>query len=58
MKNLIILIPILFLNHNLSFAQEDESNFKFFDSSEEIIPLKNLLKQLENAVNLVKQCQD
>ncbi len=54
MKNLIILIPILFLNHNLSFAQEDESNFKFFDSSEEIIPLKKSSQTIGKCCQLGK----
>jgi hypothetical protein len=54
MKNLIILIPILFLNHNLSFAQEDESNFRFFDSSEEIIPLKKSSQTIGKCCQLGK----
>tara|TARA_Y100000739_G_C20444787_1_gene389515 strand:- start:46 stop:675 length:630 start_codon:yes stop_codon:yes gene_type:complete len=54
MKNLIILIPILFLNHNLSFAQEDESNFKFFDTSEEIIPLKKSSQTIGKCCQLGK----
>ena len=52
MKNLIILI--LFLNHNLFFAQEDESNFKFFDSSEEIIPLKKSSQTIGKCCQLGK----
>lgn len=54
MKNLIILVPILFLNHNLSFAQEDESNFRFFDSSEEIIPLKKSSQTIGKCCQLGK----
>ena len=54
MKNLIILILILFLNHNLFFAQEDESNFKFFDSSEEIIPLKKSSQTIGKCCQLGK----
>ena len=54
MKNLNILLPILFLNINLSFAQEDESNFKFFDSSEEILPLKKSSQTIGKCCQLGK----
>ncbi len=54
MKNLNILLPILFLNLNLSFAQEDESNFKFFDSSEEILPLKKSSQTIGKCCQLGK----
>ena len=54
MKNLIILLPILFLNLNISFAQEDESNFKFFDSSEEILPLKKSSQTIGKCCQLGK----
>lgn len=54
MKNLIILLPILFANFNLSYAQENESNFKFFDSSEEIIPLKKSSQTIGKCCQLGK----
>ena len=49
-----ILIPILFLNFSLSFAQEGESDFVFFDSSEEIIPLKKSSQTIGKCCQLGK----
>jgi len=54
MKYFIILIPILFLNFSLSFAQEGESDFVFFDSSEEIIPLKKTSQTIGKCCQLGK----
>ena len=54
MKYFVILIPILFLNFSLSFAQEGESDFVFFDSSEEIIPLKKTSQTIGKCCQLGK----
>tara|TARA_B100001057_G_C22510133_1_gene817545 strand:- start:9 stop:638 length:630 start_codon:yes stop_codon:yes gene_type:complete len=54
MKYFMILIPILFLNFSLSFAQEGESDFVFFDSSEEIIPLKKSSQTIGKCCQLGK----
>ena len=50
---------ILFLVITITlFAQKDESysGIKLYDTSEELVPLRNLLLQLENAVNKEKLC--
>ena len=54
MKNFITLLLLLFINLNFSFAQEDETNFIFYDSSEEIIPLKKSSQTIGKCCQLGK----
>ena len=52
---------ILFLVITITlFAQKDESysGIKLYDTSEKLVPLRNLLLQLENVVNKEKLCQN
>ena len=52
-----IIYPILVITITL-FTQKNESysGIKLYDTSEELVPLRNLLLQLENAVNKEKLC--
>ena len=54
MKNFITLLLLFLLNLNFSFAQEDEPNFIFYDSSEEIIPLKKSSQTIGKCCQLGK----
>ncbi len=54
MKNFITLLLLFLLNLNFSFAQEDEPNFVFYDSSEEIIPLKKSSQTIGKCCQLGK----
>ena len=54
-----IIYPILVITISL-FTQKNESysGIKLYDTSEELVPLRNLLLQLENVVNKEKLCQN
>ena len=54
MKNFITLLLLFLLNLNFTFAQEDEPNFIFYDSSEEIIPLKKSSQTIGKCCQLGK----
>ena len=54
-----IIYPILVITITL-FTQKNESysGIKLYDTSEELVPLRNLLLQLENVVSKEKLCQN
>ena len=57
--NNILSILLLFVSIS-SIAQKDDfdSGIELYDTSEELVPLRNLLSQLENVVNWEKRCQN
>ena len=54
MKKLIFLISILLIKFNFSYSQEDQSDFIFYDTSEEIVPLKKSSETIGKCCQLGK----
>ena len=54
MKKLFILTLILFIKFNNFYAQEDQTDLSFFDTSEEIVPLKKSSKTIGKCCQLGK----
>ena len=54
MKKLIFLISILLIRFNFSYSQEDQSDFIFYETSEEIVPLKKSSETIGKCCQLGK----
>tara|TARA_Y100000994_G_scaffold156015_1_gene127760 strand:- start:261 stop:890 length:630 start_codon:yes stop_codon:yes gene_type:complete len=54
MKKLIFLISILLIKFNFSYSQEDQSDFIFYETSEEIVPLKKSSETIGKCCQLGK----
>ena len=54
MKKLIFLISILVIKFNFSYSQEDQPDFIFYETSEEIVPLKKSSETIGKCCQLGK----
>ena len=54
MKKIIFLISILLIKFNFSYSQEDQSDFIFYETSEEIVPLKKSSETIGKCCQLGK----